>query len=152
MREGLARLFATTFGVRCHHGKTRAVAVVDGIALKVALDDRGLRCNRFEQHAWTMFGQHETRGPRLCPVPWSDPRGRVLAMPAASPLSGPQFRTMRRSAQNWWGYDFCGPTSPWEHKPQDWGVLDGRIVAVDYAGVALFPLNKSETTRWGFEN
>ncbi len=144
--------FSCTPGFEFHSGATRAVAVIDRLAVKVALDERGLRCNRFEQHVWRLFEQHKTRGQHLCPVLWSDPRGRFLAMPAAGPLDGKQVRTMKRRAPLWWRYEFDGRSVPWERKEEDWGVLEGRIVALDYAATALFPLNEFEVTNWDFKN
>jgi hypothetical protein len=33
-----------------------------------------------------------------------------------------------------WDYMPGGPPSPFEYKESDWGYLDGRLVALDYAG------------------
>jgi len=46
-----------------------------------------------------------------------------------------------RKAVAWLEWDYAGPSDdglPFEWKPSDWGYLDGRVVAVDYAATAEF--------------
>ena len=44
-----------------------------------------------------------------------------------------------RKGVAWLEWDYAGPRDdglPFEWKPSDWGYLDGRVVAVDYAATA----------------
>ena len=66
--------------------------------------------------------------PELCPVVFSIPGGWLIVMKRARPLTD----------QEWWGFDpntFVEPGEyvvPAETKRDSFGILDGRIVAVDY--------------------
>ena len=117
-------------------GVTRMVAIQGSLAVKFARDERGRRCNLFEVTTWSEC-KGKKRGRHLCPVEWCDPTGAVLIMPKARPLTPPEVVTMRRHNFSWWDYTPLGPGTPWESKPEDWGVVDGCIVAVDYSMPAL---------------
>lgn len=66
--------------------------------------------------------------PELCPVNWSIPGGWVVVMPRAKVLSDGEF----------FAFDVKGfveqqdYTLPVETKPNSFGWIDGRIVAIDY--------------------
>ena len=52
------------------------------------------------------------------------------------PITQAQLDELKRDQRAWNEWDYLGPTDdecPFEWKPTDWGVLDGRLVAVDYA-------------------
>lgn len=124
------------------YGVTRCVFVVEGLAFKVARDQWGRGRNKCEAGIWQGYRDHPTRGPHLCPVLWSDPSGVLLIMAAADPVSDEQLAVIRsdeNGAWDWWDYFPGGNRMPWEMKAADWGVLDGRIVCVDYSTPALFP-------------
>jgi hypothetical protein len=117
------------------------VVVCGGIAVKFPRGEVGLRCNVFEAGIWDRNREHPTRGRHLCPVLWCHPQGKVLIMPAAEPLdprSDPMI-TLSEMYDDWWDYQPGGDGDPCEPKPADWGLLDGELVAVDYAAPALAP-------------
>ena len=116
--------------LRIEWGNSRVVVIGASVAVKFAFYERGRRNNHFEQRTWSEH-QRQPNGEHLCPVLWSHPDGHVLIMPAADPL--PADADMQRALE-WWDYvPPCGPQCPWEFKPQDWGVLGDKWVAVDYA-------------------
>jgi hypothetical protein len=122
------------FAIR--RGTTRLVIVCGVVAVKVARGEVGRRCNLFEAGIWERNRDHPSRGPRLCPVLWCDPEGHALVMPAVEPL--PPGTDMAPVLDvDWWDYRPGGDGWPCEPKPADWGILDGRIVAVDYAAPAI---------------
>jgi hypothetical protein len=48
----------------------------------------------------------------------------------------PRGGDLERKAVAWLEWDYAGPSDdglPFEWKPSDWGYLDDRVVAVDYA-------------------
>lgn len=110
-------------------GCTRLVILIGPWAIKLPrfgygwrLGLTGLLCNMAEVRAWTM------RAPELCPIVAHVPGGFALVMRRARPLTEAE----------WTAFDFdrfCDPgpyVVPAERKRDSFGVLDGRIVAVDY--------------------
>jgi len=83
----------------------------------------GLRCNRWEREVWQRwrpaFGWEG-----LCPVLFADPFGLVVVMPRAEqPVS--QAEAHAAVPDHY--------PAPWcEGKPQDYGRVAGRVVALDY--------------------
>ena len=73
----------------------------------------------------------------LCPVLWCSSSGKLqIARRAATPITQAQLDGLKRDQRAWNEWDYLGPEDdecPFEWKPTDWGVLDGRLVAVDYA-------------------
>ena len=117
-------------------GTTRGVFIVGPIAIKLALNRRGVTCNKYEADVFKRV--HDERRSFLCPVVACSPLGIVLIMRAAASLTDAQY-------DFYWGdfpanfpdwYDPHEP-SPLEPKREDWGMLDGRLVAVDYANSTL---------------
>lgn len=120
-----------------HVGSSRLVILCGPVALKLPRDQRGRQCNQFEAGIWERNHNHPSRGPRLCPVLWSHPEGHVLIMRAAEPVpAGTDMSPVL--VEDWWNY-LAGEDDDWpcEPKDEDWGMLDGRVVAVDYAAAAL---------------
>ena len=74
----------------------------------------------------------------LCPILWCSAPAIVLVMRrAATPATEDQVKELKANAWSEWDYlgdpdDEC----PFEWKRSDWGVLDDRLVAVDYAATA----------------
>lgn len=117
-------------------GTTRLVVVRGGVAVKFARHAEGRRCNLEEARLWRRYKDHERRGKWLCPVLWCSGDGAVSVMAAAEPL--PDGQEPWREADAEWDYMPGGDDgSPWEGKRADWGTLDGRAVAVDYATGAM---------------
>lgn len=58
-------------------------------------------------------------------------------MPAADPVPD-TFREDEAALGDWWDYHPAeGESFPGECKRDDWGLLDGRLVLVDYAVQSL---------------
>jgi hypothetical protein len=71
----------------------------------------------------------------LCPLLWSAPFGFVNVMRRAIPLTRhEQLALLDSDGFPDWDYMPGGPGEPFEYKESDWGHLDGRLVALDYAG------------------
>jgi hypothetical protein len=70
----------------------------------------------------------------LCPVLWCSRPAIVLIMRrAATPITQVQIDELK--ARFWKEWDYLGlgdDGHPFEWKLSDWGVLDERLVAVDY--------------------
>jgi hypothetical protein len=119
-----------------HRGASRLVIVCGPVAVKFPRGESGVRCNQAEGVNWQRSRNHPVRGQRLCPVLWHDPKGRVLIMRAARPLPA-DVHPADVIDRDWW--DYLGGEDlecPCEHKPADWGMLDGVMVCVDYAASA----------------
>ena len=118
-------------------GTTRTVIVLGPLAFKFARAERGRRCNRYEADLYKRVSPR--RRAVLCPVFWCAPTGSVLIARAARPL------TLRERDHLWkmkrfpdWGYmPQEDEPNPFEWKPSDWGILKGRLVALDYSAPVL---------------
>jgi hypothetical protein len=111
-------------------GATRMVLLTRRWAIKLPrptewrLFLHGLLANMQERMFWTM------RDDRMCPVHFSLPGGWLVVMPFARPLTD----------EEWAAFDadkFCVGNEddamvPAENKRDSFGVLSGRVVAVDY--------------------
>jgi hypothetical protein len=77
----------------------------------------------------------------LCPVIACSLNGAVLLAKAVTPLTQVDFDEVRKSDSfpNWDYHPLEGDGEcPFEfHKPDDWGRLDGKLVAMDYSAPAL---------------
>jgi hypothetical protein len=88
---------------------------------------KGMRCNRWEREMWQKW---RPRFPhfahQLCPIKFADPFGCVVVMARAD-------RPVTLEEIDAAGYDNDYPDIHVEFgKIENWGKLDGRIVAVDY--------------------
>ena len=74
----------------------------------------------------------------LCPVLWcSRPAFVSIMRRATTPVT--KGALDERKGVAWLEWDYAGPRDdglPFEWKASDWGYLDGRVVAVDYAATA----------------
>jgi hypothetical protein len=121
--------------IRC--GSTRAVLPIGPWAFKISRSKYGARCNRYEAD---LYRRCRTSRPErqlmLCPVLWSLLFGWLLiARRAETPITQGQLADRKAHAFDEWGVG--DDEYPFEWKPTDWGILDGRIVAVDYAATVL---------------
>lgn len=113
-----------------YNGSTRTVITHGSVAVKFAKEAEGRRCNLREAEMWRRYENHPERGSMLCPVLWCAQDGAVLIMRKVEPV-GPGFSF--KSLPDW---DYQGPGDdgwPFEPKAEDWGMLNGRLVAVDYS-------------------
>jgi hypothetical protein len=110
-------------------GTTRRVLLIGNYAIKVPRIGygwqailKGLLANMQEK----MFSA--TEWPELCPVLWYVPGGFLIVMRRARPLSDKEWEGFRHDEFVDKG-DYIVPV---EDKYGSFGVLDGRVVAVDY--------------------
>lgn len=122
------------FWVEKKQGTTRTVFLVGQYAIKVPVVAKwrlflmGLLANIQEQQFSIL------KLPELCPVLWAMPGGWFLVMRRARPLVQQDFDLLDYAEWIKAGKDL--PKGEWiipvENKPDSFGILDGRIVAVDY--------------------
>jgi hypothetical protein len=109
----------------------RPVIVVGPIALKTARNECGRACNRYEAQLYRNTTPH--RRALLCPVLWASPRGFLLVMRAAVPLSDMMSPEEYHDAVKRWDYMPGEDGCPFEPKASDWGWYNGCRVALDYS-------------------
>jgi hypothetical protein len=121
------------------YGSTRLVLGLGPYAIKIAKEERGRRCNRFEAALWKRTT--EERRKMLCPILATIPFGFVLVMKRATPISEEE-KDRLISTDGFPDWDYVPPdeTAPFEYKASDWGRFEGRLVALDYSAPVLFPL------------
>ena len=131
------RTIVGLFGIR--KGTTRVVLACGVVALKFAIGTRGRRCNRFEVE---MFARvNERRRAMLCTALWCNSAGSLLVARAARPLTQSECDYLM-ATDGFPDWDYMPPdeTEPFEYKASDWGWLNGRLVALDYAAPALWEI------------
>lgn len=112
----------------CVRGTTRVVFLIGRFAVKVPAVSEwrlfllGLLAN-MQEVQWSAAGF-----PELCPVMWSIPGGVCLVMQRARTLTEAEFNAL--DIKSW--LDRGDYVVPAELKPDSFGYLDGRLVAVDY--------------------
>jgi hypothetical protein len=111
-------------------GQSRRVVVLPWIAVKFPRNKWGARCNAYEAKLY----QSTTpwRRKLLCPVIWCAPKGILLVMRAATPLTEEELDRADGSKE-WKRVTNSNEVLPFEDKATDFGWLDGRIVVMDYA-------------------
>ena len=120
-------------------GATRAVVLIGRLALKIAIGERGRRCNRFEADLYGRVNSQRREMP--CPVIWCSPAGRLLIARRADRELTEEEKVSFMDTDRFPDWDYMPPNDegqPFEFKASDWGWLDGRLVAVDYSAPALF--------------
>jgi hypothetical protein len=109
------------------------VIVVGPVALKIARNQEGRACNRYEANLYRTTTTTTRRRAMLCPVLWVSPGGFLLITRSAVPLSEMMSLEEYLNAAEEWdampGEDGC----PFEPKASDWGWYKGRRVALDYS-------------------
>ncbi|MDH1731007.1 hypothetical protein N5F00_16050 [Pseudomonas chengduensis] len=87
----------------------------------------GARCNRWEAEVWRKW-RPKFGWEHLCPVRFCDPLGLILVMDRASqPVTFEEVISANDQEYN----DYY-PNVDLEYKAENWGVLAGRMVCVDY--------------------
>ena len=118
-------------------GETRAVLLVGPWAFKFSRNEYGARCNRHEAGLFRRCRSKPHREAMLCPVLWCSRSGRFqIARRAATPITQEQLDGLRLNQRACNEWDYFGPDDdecPFEWKRTDWGMLNGGLVAVDYA-------------------
>ena len=114
------------------HGTTRFALCFGRYSVKFARGSRGRAANRAENVEWERATPE--RREMLCPMLWASPFGLFNLMQRAVPLTRTQqLALLERDGFPDWDYMPGGPSSPFEYKESDWGYVDGRLVALDYA-------------------
>jgi hypothetical protein len=113
--------------MKVRHGITRTVFLVGNYAVKVPRLSipwpwqhrvRGLLANITEHN---LYQAHQYYKNALCPVLWCSWGGFVLVMRRARPYPAGMVPKA----------DQCSLTT--DHKPENYGVLNGSVVCIDYA-------------------
>jgi hypothetical protein len=114
-------------------GTTRLTLCVGRYAFKFARSRRGREANQRERLEWGRATPE--RRLMLCPLIWATPFGLINVMRRATPLTRKQqLELLEHHAFPDWDYMPPGPKEPFEYKESDWGYLNGKLVALDYAG------------------
>ncbi|MDF0521535.1 hypothetical protein P0R31_30255 [Bradyrhizobium yuanmingense] len=111
------------------------VVIVGPLAFKFAKNDRGRACNLYEADLYRK--SNDARRALLCPTLWVSPKGKVLIMRAAEPLSEEMTDEELDEAFKAWDYGPGEDSCPFESQARNWGWLKGRKVALDYSTPAL---------------
>lgn len=114
--------------VQVRHGTTRVVLLLGGVAIKFPTTTswrlflQGLLANMTEAR----FGRMDDARFReaLCPVRFAVPGGWLIVMSRATPLTASEYDERLVELADW--------PVPIEPKVDSVGLLDGRVVAVDY--------------------
>jgi len=137
------KVFEDTFNLLCGekigeglHRQVYACKVRPDLVVKVESADYPFFANVFEQHFWDEYNQDKAVALWLAPCEFLSPDGRVLLQKRAEPLTSatklpdklPAFLT--------------------DVKKNNFGVLDGRIVCVDYAMYNVKPSMKLVKAQW----
>lgn len=110
------------------YGTTRTVFLIFKYAIKIptfyqwSLFLRGLLANMQE----SMFSK--TKWPELCPVLFSVPCGFLIIQRRAQPIDIEEYYSLSYSEL----VNRNEYVIPAEDKPNSWGKINGKIVAVDY--------------------
>jgi hypothetical protein len=135
--KGWAKRLRRLTGERWNHrGLTREVILTRRYAIKLPKLSRGWQLFRHGIRSNAQEREFAGRGwAELCPVVFALPGGWLVVMRRARPLTHAEWEAFDAAA-------FCGGSSehaldrgrriPVELKKHSFGVLDGRIVAVDY--------------------
>ncbi len=117
-------------------GTTRLVVLAGPWALKIARGARGRRCNRYEADLFRIVD--DRRREMLCPVLWRAPGSWLIVMMRAAPLSEMEKdQLIDTDGFPDWDYMPGEDSEPFEYKATDWGLLEGRLVALDYSTPAF---------------
>ncbi|MER2267170.1 hypothetical protein [Methylobacterium oxalidis] len=117
-------------------GSTRVVVIAGDFAFKIARSAAHRACNLFEGRIWNEATPERRR--MLCPVVHCLFDGWVLVMRAARPLTKEEAAAhLTADTYPDWDYVPGGEGEPFEYKASDWGMLDGRLVALDYSSPAI---------------
>lgn len=128
----------TIFKIDWRGVSRKPVVVIGPWAFKIARGKRGRRCNRFEADLYHRVNSQ--RRAILCPVLWCSPCGALLIMRSAVPLTQTERDdSLKNRTFPSWNYRPGDESEPFEYKASDWGWLNGKLVALDYAAPALFP-------------
>lgn len=111
--------------MRLASGCTRRVLLIGSLAIKWPKVTGGFKANRYERRRW------QTGDVRLCPILFSDPFGLLVIMRRAADLE--PVEAWEIIAQT----DFSG--LPHDTIPENVGLIDGRLVMVDYGALGHPP-------------
>lgn len=116
------------------YGTTRTVLLIGRLAIKLPvwvewrLFLYGLLGNMQEARWWREMPESRAI---MCPVLFTIPGGFLTVMRRATPVTVEEWMEQSADGRSWYdeARNLCIPV---EDKPDSWGRIDGRIVAVDY--------------------
>lgn len=119
------------------HGTTRLVLCLGPYAIKIA-KEKGTTLQSVRGRP--LEANHGRAAQNALPYPSTIPFGVALMMKRAKPISEEE-KDHLISTDGFPDWDYVPPdeTAPFEYKASDWGLLEGRLVALDYSTPALFP-------------
>jgi hypothetical protein len=112
--------------VKARKGAFRYVMLAHGFVVKTPRIGHallGMRCNRWEREMWRVW-RLKFKWDCLCPILFADRCGFLVIMRRASQPAS--LEDIERTS------DPLYPDITCEWKPEDCGLLDGRVVALDY--------------------
>src|SRR5262249_28760720 len=115
-------------------GKSRRVLILHWVVLKFPRSKWGARCNLEEAKIYKTETAY--RRSLLAPVIWCSAKGGLQVMRAVTPMTEEEFDRLYESngLPDWQRVPYSDEVVPFEqNKAADWGWLDGRPVALDYA-------------------
>lgn len=117
-------------------GSNRFVLLLGPFAIKFARTSLGRKASRNERAVWQSYRGIPGNGDLLCPVLACDPIGVIMIMRRAERTLWPYLSTWPER-QPKWHYDRAqiNLPRPGNPKPQDWGVINGAFVMVNYGNV-----------------
>jgi hypothetical protein len=112
--------------IEFHTGTFRHVILAGRLALKLPRLRNfatGMQCNRWEREMWRTW-QPKFRWENLCPIKFADRFGLVVVMlRARQPVTQQEVEAADPD---------CYPDIDVEWKPENWGRVNDRMVAIDY--------------------
>jgi hypothetical protein len=127
--------FVRDLWITIRRGSTRTVVRFGPWAFKFGRGKYGARCNCYEADLYRR--SKSVRKSMLCPVLWCSRSGGLqIARRAGTPVTQAEVNDLKKNLTAWSEWDYAGAGDdecPFEWKPTDWGYLNGRLVAVDYA-------------------
>jgi hypothetical protein len=113
------------------------VIVLGPLAFKFARGERGRLCNWHEADLYRRSKSKAHRASMLCPVLYCfSPAIFLIMRRAATPVTKTEIEDRKAHAWNEWDYmGAADDEPPFEWKLDDWGKLDGKLVAVDYGSL-----------------
>jgi hypothetical protein len=117
-------------------GSNRLVVLLGPIAVKLARSAHGRKACLLEREIWAYYAGRPGNGDLLCPILWSDPKGRAVVMRTAGPVPAHRRAEWLALCDAWQFHrgegDFPDPS---ERSLANWGIVGGRIVMTDYGNV-----------------
>ena len=106
-----------------NHGRVFFLGRVSIKLPRLARYSPGMQCNAWEREMWRKWRPLFPCWTNLCPILFADPLGLVVIMRRGQQPVSPE--AVRAAIDTY-------PSITAELKPEDWGLVDGKVVALDY--------------------